>query len=112
MAAGSSTFPPPDRSGLYLPWAILSFPWCLSGVNHLTLAVGIRARASACSKGVNAGSSRTISRITTVAPIAGWPHDAGVAGLHVNATEPPPTARSAVANRPNAIVTANSFAPL
>jgi hypothetical protein len=112
VAAGSTTIPPPDRSGFYLPWAILSFPWCLLRVNHLTPAVGIRARASASLKGVNAGSYRTISRIATVAPIVGLPHDAGVAGLHVNATEPPPTVGSAVANRPSAIVTANSFDPL
>ena len=81
VAAGSPTFPPPDRSGVDLPWAIFSFPCCSSRVDHLTLSLGIRARGSASLRGVNVGSFRIISRIVTAAPSAGSPHDAGVAGL-------------------------------
>jgi len=75
----------------------------------MTPYLGILARASASSRVVNAGSCRIISRIATAAPSAGRPHDAGVAGMPVNATGPPPTVWNAVVNKPNAIVTANGF---
>ena len=107
--------PPPRRLTTRestLPWAILSFPWCFPRVNHPTLSLGIRARGIASSRVVNGGFFHVISRIATAAPSAGSLHDAGVAGMPLDAIELPLTVSNAVANRHNAIVSGNGFGPL
>src|SRR5271157_1353520 len=62
----------------------------------------------ACSRAVNAGSCPTSHRHVTVARTAKKPHDAGDAGMPVNATEPPPTASNTVAISPGVIATGHS----
>ncbi len=92
-----------------LPWATLSFTWCSPRVNHLTFTLGIRARGSAYSKVVSAGSFHIISRIATAAPSAGLPHDAGGAGMPLNVTGLLLTVSNAAVNRHDALVSGSGF---
>ena len=105
MAAGSATFPPPDRSGASTsrgPFSSFPAPCCR--VNHPALAVGTPAAAAACSRVVNAGSCRAGPRPVTAARLAKKPHDAGAAGMarqRYQATHQ--RQDNAVATRPDAI---------
>jgi hypothetical protein len=94
-----------------LPWATLSFPWCSARVNRLTLTLGIRARGSAFSRVVSAGSCHVISRIATAAPSAGSRHDAGGAGVLPELTGLRLTVSNAIANR-HALGSGSGFDPL
>ena len=108
--------PPPRRLTAReqsLPWAVLSFPSRCRRVNYSAPAAGTLALAVACSRAVNAGSCPTSHRHVTVARTAKKPHDAGDAGMPVNATGVPapsvrkPTVRQADKGRPHPVLRRN-----
>ena len=103
VAAGSTTFPPPDRSGAVPPVGHSQFPRALCRVNRAALAVGTLAAAGACSKVANAGSCHPGPKLVIAARLVKKLRVAGGAGMPVNASRLPPTARNAAENRPDAI---------
>jgi len=86
-----------------LPWAILSFPAHCCRVNRPDLAVGTPAATAVCSKVVKSGSCRAGPRLVIAARLVRKLHDAGAAGIPASASGLPPTARSSVEIKPDAI---------
>ena len=78
VAAGSTTFPPPDRSGAVPPVGRLSVsPRAVVGSTTRLPPLAPLLLTVACSRAVNAGSCPTGHRLVTVARTAKKPHDAG-----------------------------------
>jgi hypothetical protein len=112
VAAGSATFPPPDRSGTNLPWAISSVPARWRRVNQAALAVGTLAVAGACLKIANAGFCPPGPKLAIAVLLVEEPRIGGGPGMPVKLIELPTKARNAVANRPDAVASVNGSEPL
>src|SRR5262249_19297230 len=75
-------------------------------VNQAIFTVGTLAVVGASSKAANAGSCRSGPKLVIAALLVAKPQSGGVPGTPVKLIEPPPTARNAAANRPDAISSA------
>jgi hypothetical protein len=97
--------PPPRRltaRELTLPWACFSVAVRWRRVNQVIFA-GTLAVAGACLKIANAGSCRPGPKLVIAALLVEKPPVAGGPGTPVKLIEPPPKARNAAENRPDAI---------
>ena len=98
---------PPSRRltarELTLPWAHLSVPARWRRVNQAVFAVGTLAVAGASLKIANAGSCPPGPKLVIAALLVEKPRSAGGPGMPVKLIEPPPKARNAAENRPDAI---------
>ena len=112
VAAGSTTFPPPDRSGANSPVGPFECPPRWRRVNQAAFAVGTLAVTGAYLKVANAGSYRPGLKLVIAALLVEKPRSAGGPGVPVKLIEPPSKARNAAENRPNGVASASGSDPL